>query len=317
MTLTIAAMPAYNESHVIAEVILGCKKYVDKVIVVDDGSSDNTAEIAESLGGYVVRHGVNKGYGAALKSCFKLAREFHADEMVIIDSDGQHNPDEIPQLLEPLKHGVDLVIGSRFINGNGKNVPTYRKIGMKILDIATYFAGGIHVTDSQSGFRAYGKKAIENIWLKGDDMSAGSEILLYTRDHNLKFVEVEIHCRYDLDQCSSQNPFVHGLNVMLQILKDMELRRPLYCFTVPGMVAVISGLFIGMKFLQDFYSGGSLRFGPTLLLILIMLVGIFMVFTGIILHTISKMISQIVSNKKEIESLDKVFEYRFEYKSDE
>lgn len=158
MTLTIAAMPAYNEAHVIAEVILGCKKYVDNVIVVDDGSSDNTAEVAKSAGGYVVKHEVNKGYGAALKSCFKLAREFNADVMIIMDSDGQHNPDEIPRLLEPLKHGADLVIGSRFINGNGKNVPAYRKVGMKILDIATYLAGGILVTDSQSGFRAYGKK---------------------------------------------------------------------------------------------------------------------------------------------------------------
>ncbi|AKB19820.1 MULTISPECIES: glycosyltransferase family 2 protein [unclassified Methanosarcina] len=307
MTLTIAAMPAYNESHVITEVILGCKKYVDKVIVVDDGSSDNTAEIAESVGGYVVRHEVNKGYGAALKSCFKLAREFHADAMVIIDSDGQHNPDEIPQLLEPLKDGADLVIGSRFIKGNGKNVPTYRKIGMKILDIATYFAGGIYVTDSQSGFRAYGKKAIENIWLKGDDMSAGSEILLYTRDHNLNFVEVEIHCRYDLEQCSSQNPFAHGLQVMLQILKDMEIRRPLYYFTIPGMMSTTAGLFMGTKFLQDFYSGESLSSGSTLLMILIMFVGIFMVFTGIILHAISKMIYQIVSIQKEIESQDNGF----------
>lgn len=307
MSLTIAAMPAYNESHAIKEVILGCKKYVDRVIVVDDGSSDNTAEIAESLGGYVVRHEVNRGYGAALKSCFKLAREFHADAMVIIDSDGQHNPDDIPQLLEPLKHGADLVIGSRFINGNGKNVPTYRKIGMKILDIATYFAGGIRVTDSQSGFRAYGKKAIENICLRENDMSAGSEILLYTKDHNLKFAEVEIHCRYDLEQCSSQNPFTHGLKVMLQILKNMETRRPLYYFTVPGMMSTTAGLFMGTKFLQDFYSGGSLSFGLTLLMIFIILVGIFMMFTGIIIHAISKIVYQIISNQKEIESLETCF----------
>jgi glycosyltransferase involved in cell wall biosynthesis len=307
LTLTIAAMPAYNEGHVVAEVILGCKKYVDKVIVVDDGSSDNTAEIAESVGGYVVRHGVNKGYGAALKSCFRLAREFNADAMVIIDSDGQHNPDEIPRLLEPLKHGADLVIGSRFINGNGKNVPTYRKIGMKILDIATYLAGGVRVTDSQSGFRAYGKKAIENIRLRGDNMSAGSEILLHMKDYNLKFAEVEIHCRYDLEQCSSQNPLVHGMGVVFQILKDMELRRPLYYFTVPGVVSVTTTSFMGMKFLQDFNSGESFRFEPILLIILIMLVGIFMVFTGITLHVISMMISQIVRSQKEIESLDNDF----------
>lgn len=298
MTLTIAAMPAYNEGHVIAEVILGCKKYVDKVIVVDDGSYDNTAEIAESVGGYVVRHEVNKGYGAALKSCFKLAREFNADAMVIIDSDGQHNPDEIPRLLEPLKHGADLVIGSRFINGNGKNVPTYRKIGMKILDLVTYLAGGIRVTDSQSGFRAYGKKAIENIRFRGDNMSAGSEILLHTKDHNLKFAEVEIHCRYDLEQCSSQNPFVHGMGVALHILKDMELRRPLYYFMFPGIILVIAGLLLGIRFLQDFYSVESFSFEFTLLIILIIFVGVFMMFTGVILHVISKMITQIVLSQK-------------------
>jgi dolichol-phosphate mannosyltransferase len=293
-------MPAYNESHVIAEVIKGCKKYVDKVVVVDDGSSDNTAEIAESLGGYVVRHDVNKGYGAALKSCFKSARELQADAMVIIDSDGQHNPDEIPRLLEPLKQGADLVIGSRFINGNGKNVPTYRKTGMKILDFITYLAGGIRVTDSQSGFRAYGKKAIEKISLRGDDMSAGSEILFHTRNHNLKFAEVEIHCRYDLEQCSSQNPITHGFGVLLRLLNDMEFRKPLYYFTVPGMLSTTAGLLMGTKFLQDFFSGGSLSFGPTVLMSLVVLVGIFMMFTGIILHAISKMLYQVGSSQREI-----------------
>ena len=99
MPLTIAAMPAYNEAHAISNVILGCKKYVDKVIVIDDGSSDNTSEIAETVGAYVVRHESNKGYGAALKNCFETARRLGAETMVIIDSDGQHDPNEIPFLL--------------------------------------------------------------------------------------------------------------------------------------------------------------------------------------------------------------------------
>ena len=145
MTLTIAAMPAYNEANSIANVILGCRKYVDKVVVVDDGSCDNTAELAESLGAYVVRHETNKGYGAALKNCFETAKKLGASAMVVIDSDGQHDPREIPKLLEPLKDGFDLVIGSRFVNGNGKNVPIYRKVGMKVLDVATSFAGGLNV----------------------------------------------------------------------------------------------------------------------------------------------------------------------------
>ena len=293
MTFTIAAMPAYNEAKAIANVIMGCKKYVDKVVVVDDGSFDNTAELAESLGAYVVRHETNKGYGAALQNCFETAKKLGASAMVIIDSDGQHDPHEIPKLLEPLKIGFDLVIGSRFVNGNGKNVPLYRKFGMKVLDVATVMAGGLRVTDSQSGFRAYGRNAIENINLNGAGMSAGSEILLQARDHRLKYTEVEIHCRYDVEDCSSENPFLHGPRVLLRILRDMEYRRPLYYFSVPGVFLWTVGIFMGLKFLHDFYLGGSLSFGPTLLMILLTIVGTFMAFTGIILHAISRMISHI------------------------
>ena len=284
-------MPAYNEAHVIAEVIKGCKKYVDRVVVVDDGSTDNTLDIAESLGAYVVRHETNIGYGAALRNCFETARHLGASAMVIIDSDGQHDPSEIPKLLEPLKNGFDLVIGSRFVNGNGKNVPIYRKFGMKVLDVATYVAGGPNVTDSQSGFRAYGKRAIENIHLYDTDMSAGSEILIQAGDYNLKFTEVEIHCRYDLDNCSSEHPFIHGSRVLFRILKDMEYRRPLYYFAFPGMIMASTGFLMGLKFLQDYYMGGGyLRFGPTLLMVMLTIIGAFMVFTGIILHAISRMI---------------------------
>ncbi|MDI9394827.1 MAG: glycosyltransferase family 2 protein [Euryarchaeota archaeon] len=290
MTITIAAMPAYNEAHSIADVIKGCKKYVDRVVVVDDGSTDNTVDIAESLGAYVVRHETNQGYGAALRNCFETARNLGAGAMVIIDSDGQHDPSEIPKLLEPLKHGFDLVIGSRFVNGNGKNVPVYRKFGMKVLDVATYIAGGLNVTDSQSGFRAYGKKAIENINLNGTDMSAGSEILIQARDHNLTFTEVEIHCRYDLEDCSSEHPFIHGPRVLFKLLKDMEYRRPLYYFAVPGFIMSSTGLLMGLKFLHDYFFGGYLRFGPTVLMLMLTIIGAFMIFTGIILHAISRMI---------------------------
>jgi glycosyltransferase involved in cell wall biosynthesis len=293
MTLTIAAMPAHNEANTIANVILGCQKYVDKIVVVDDGSYDNTAELAESLGAYVVRHETNKGYGAALKNCFETARKLNANAMVIIDSDGQHNPHEIPQLLEPLKYGFDLVIGSRFVNGNGKNVPAYRKMGMQVLDFATSFAGGLKVTDSQSGFRAYNRKAIEKINLNDSDMSAGSEILIQAKDHKLKYTEVEIHCRYDMENCSNQNPFIHGSKVLLRLLKDMKYKRPLYYFTAPGMFMSVIGLSIGLKLLYDFYYGGSLSFGPTFLMTLLIIVGIFMIFTGIILHAIVRMVSQL------------------------
>lgn len=286
-------MPAFNEEEHIAKIIVGCKKYVDKVVVVDDGSKDATAEIAEAMGAIVIKHPENRGYGAALRTIFKTAREMSVDAMVIIDSDGQHDPREIPKMLAPLNNGADLVVGSRFLNGNGKNVPRYRKIGMKVLDIATNKAGGVNVSDSQSGFRAYGKKAIERIRINGDDMSAGSEILYQMKESDLKFKEVEIHCNYDLEDTSSQNPINHGVKVLVQIFRDMELRKPLYYITVPGMVFGGVGIVMGLSFLRDFYLGGHLLFGPTLLMITLTLIGVFMIFTGIILHSMSGLINDL------------------------
>jgi len=289
MSFTIAAMPAYNEERSIAKMVLGCKKYVDRVVVVDDGSSDATAEIAEALGAYVVRHEKNGGYGAALRSCFETARSLDADKMVIIDSDGQHDASEIPRLLHPLNNGSDLVIGSRFCDGNGKDIPAYRKVGMKVLDMATNVAGGVSVTDSQSGFRAYGQRAIDRIYIKDSDMSAGSEVLLQAKDNDLCIKEVPIHCSYDVERASTQNPVSHGVKTLLTLLHDMELRRPLYYFTVPGILMAAAGVGMGLQFLRVFYLGGSLSFGPTLVMILLTLVGSFIAMTGIILHSISKM----------------------------
>jgi len=285
-------MPAYNEERSIAKMVLGAKKHVDTVVVIDDGSSDATAEIAEALGAHVVRHPKNLGYGGAIRSCFETARELNAKKMVIIDSDGQHDPAEIPKLLEPLNDGTDIVIGSRFCDGNGHNVPAYRKVGMKVLDTATNFAGGISVSDSQSGYRAYGKRAIGSIRITDDGMSAGSEILLQIKDKDLKFKEVPICCSYDVEDTSTQDPVSHGVGVLLTLLRDMELRRPLYYFTVPGVVLAAVGIGMGLDFLRTFYLGGNLSFGPTLLMILLTIIGSFMVLTGILLHSMSRMIRQ-------------------------
>ena len=297
---TIAAMPAYNEERSIAKMVLGCKRHVDRVVVIDDGSSDATADIAEAMGAYVVRHDLNRGYGAALESCFEAARSLNADRMVIIDSDGQHDPEEIPKLLDPLNFGSDLVIGSRFCNGNGKNVPAYRKVGMKVLDVATNAAGGINVSDSQSGFRAYGREAIEKIIIRDSDMSAGSEILLQAKDHDLFIKEVPISVSYDVERASTQNPVKHGVKALLKLLHDMELRRPLYYFTLPGLIMATVGIGMGLDFLRAFYHGEGLSFGPTLLMIMLTLVGSFMALTGIVLHTLARLI---VESRKDIEGI--------------
>ena len=284
---TIAAMPAFNEERSIAKMVFMCKKYADLVVVVDDGSSDSTADIAEAMGAHVIRHPKNRGYGGALQTCFKTARDLAADKMVIIDSDGQHDPAEIPKLVEPLNEDIDVVIGSRFINGNGMNVPIYRKIGMKILDSLTNMGSEIKVSDTQSGLRAYGKKAIEKININTINMSAGSEILMQINDHHLKIKEVEIHCSYDVEKTSTQNPVSHGIGVLLGILREIEFKKPLYLLTLPGIILLILGFGSGLFSMNIWIEKGYLPFGPTLLMIFVTLIGVFGVFTGIILHSIS------------------------------
>jgi glycosyltransferase involved in cell wall biosynthesis len=284
---TIAAMPAFNEERSIAKMVLLSRKYADMVVVVDDGSTDSTADIAQVMGAHVIRHPENRGYGGALQTCFETARSLAADYMVILDSDGQHDPAEIPNLLEPLNEDFDVVIGSRFMNGNGKNVPIYRKIGMKVLDAMTNMGSEIKVFDTQSGLRAYGRKAIEKININTNNMSAGSEILMQINDHRLKIKEVEIHCSYDVERASTQNPVKHGLGVLVDVLKQIEYKKPLYFLTLPGIIMVILGLGIGLYYIDNWINGGQLPFGPSLLMIFVTLVGVFSVFTGIILHSIS------------------------------
>ena len=126
---TIACIPAFNEEGRIASVIVRARRRVDAVVVCDDGSGDLTGEIAEGLGAVVVRHGRNLGKGAALRSAFLRARELGADVVVMLDADGQHDPEEIPGLVEPiLKGAADMVVGSRYAEGSKTDAPLYRAI---------------------------------------------------------------------------------------------------------------------------------------------------------------------------------------------
>ena len=288
MTLTIAAMPAYNEARSIANVIRGCESYVDKVVVVDDGSIDATAQIAEALNAYVVRHPINMGYGAALRSCFEQARRLGADRMVIIDSDGQHDSEDIPKLLEPLSRGYDLVIGSRFITKKAEKMPFYRKVGMKVLDAITNFINEIEISDSQCGFRAYSRHAIEAIQIREDGMSAGSEILLQIKENNLRVKEVDICCNYDLENTSKQDPVTHGLNVIVYLMGVLKERKPLHFFAFPGMAFVGAGFVEEQNSLRMLSQGGNLDLSIALAMTVLILVGAGMIFTGIARHPISK-----------------------------
>lgn len=291
-----AILPAYNEEVSVGSVVLHARQHADRVIVIDDGSTDRTAEVAELAGAEVIRHPRNMGKGAALKTGFTLASQNGAKVIVTMDTDGQHDPEEIPKLIAPILSGeAEMVNGSRYMNGNGKNTPFYRRIGQNVLDSATNLNSGLRITDTQSGFRAFAKHTLRVFRFKSNGLAIESEMLMDAANAGLKMKEVEIGVRYDVDG-SSENPISHGIKVFARVLHDMELNRPLYYFTAPGMLFATAGIGMGLSFLQRFYHGGSLMFGPTLLMILLTLIGSFMVFTGIILHSMSRMIRESKTN---------------------
>jgi len=149
-----AIVPAYNEELTIGSVVISASEFVDHVIVVDDGSTDHTAEIAEIAGAEVIKHPQNRGKGAALKTGFEAVKD--ADIIVTIDGDGQHNPREIPLLVKPIADGqTDMVNGSRYLDKKSNGTPAYRRIGQTVLDKTTNINSGLKITDSQSGFRAF------------------------------------------------------------------------------------------------------------------------------------------------------------------
>ena len=223
MMKTAAILPAYNEEISIGSVVLRTKKFVDHVLVVDDGSDDSTSEIAQIAGAEVIKHSTNQGKGAALKTGFKAVNGY--DIIVTLDSDGQHNPTEIPKLLAPIKKGeADIVNGSRYLNGKDKETPFYRRIGQSVLDKATYINSRIEITDSQSGFRAFAKNTIPAFKFNSNGFSIESEMIREMAENKFKVEEVEIGVRYDVNG-STKNPISHGFGVLMRIMLDMGFQR--------------------------------------------------------------------------------------------
>ena len=247
----IACIPAYNEEKTIAKVILKARRYVDKVIVCDDGSTDMTAEIAEALGAEVIRHERNMGKGAAIRSLFKKAREEVADVMVTIDGDAQHDADEIPLLLKAMREtGADIVIGSRFLTKETvRKVPKYRYVGNRILNIITSVE---EITDTQSGFRAYSRKAIELIQPAEMGFAVDSEILYKAAKLDLKIVEVPVNVEYQVPRPSKRGPILHALDVALSMIKQVSMRHPLIFYGIPGVISLFIALVSGLMLIHLF-----------------------------------------------------------------
>jgi glycosyltransferase involved in cell wall biosynthesis len=278
----IACIPAYNEEKTIAKVIIKTQKYVDKVIVCDDGSKDMTSEIAERLGAIVIKHERNMGKGEALRNLFKKAMELNADIVITLDGDGQHDPDEIPSLINTLKEEkADIIIGSRFLL-NEKNVPGYRAIGNKILNIVT----GGKITDTQSGFRAYNGKILDMIIPAEAGMGVDSEILIKAIENNLKIVEIPITVTYKVPKSSKKMPLYHALDVIASTIKFASIRHPLMCYGIPGAILLLVGLSFGVWTIQIYVQQKQLITNIALIAMAATILGLVLATTAIILFTI-------------------------------
>jgi len=214
----IATIPCYNEERFIGEIVLRAKKYVDQVIVVDDGSHDGTAQAARAAGALVVTRESNDGAGAATKSCFEAAKANHADIVVTLDGDNQHTPDEIPRLIDPILKGeADLVIGSRFLEGKN-DVPRYRKFGIQVITWLFNIGSKVRVSDAQSCFRAHSRRLAETISISESGFGFSVEVLIKAREKEFVIKEVPISCLYH-SESSTINPVIHGLIIVFAILK--------------------------------------------------------------------------------------------------
>ncbi len=299
----VAVIPAYNEERFIGSVVLKALQYVDAVIVVDDGSQDDTAEIAKNAGAVVVQHQTNRGKGAALNSGFAKARALGARAVALLDGDGQHQPDDIPKLIRPvLEQGADMVVGSRYLDLKSQ-IPLYRRVGQYISTTLTTVSSGVSSTDSWSGYRAFSRRALERIYFHESGWGVDPEFQFKANELDLRVVEVPIVAIYE--EKAKRNPIPHGLKTLNAILRLIGQHRPLLFFSGTGFLILLAGFVTGLWVVDVYNATKVLAIGTTLICLLLCIVGTLTLFTGFILHSTRGLIlefTQLISYSEDRQS---------------
>ena len=219
----VAVIPAYNEGDRAGKVVEEAKHFVDDVIVVDDGSTDNTAKLAEKAGAVVLQHIENCGAGAATMTGIEGARALGADCIVTLDADEQHSPDDIPALLEPIKNDqADIVFANRF--GQKNRIPFVRRFFNFIGNMITFAATGKWVSDSQCGFKVFGPKAATQVDLRMSGYEFCTEIVRECAQHRWRTAQVPAKVLYSEYTLAKGQSFANGVKTALRILLRSFLR---------------------------------------------------------------------------------------------
>lgn len=225
----VVIIPAYNESRVIADVIAGLPKKLPGItkvtpLVIDDNSDDETKQQAKKAGARVVRHEINLGAGGATITGFEAAKELQADIVVTMDADGQHDPKDMEKLIKPIVKGeVDVVLGSRLLTV-AKGMPFYKKIGNNLLNMVTYAFFRIWVSDSQSGYKAFSRAAIDKIHLSTTGYEFCSEICGQIKEKKLRYTEVPIRAIYTDYSRSKGQLALNAVNIVIGLIGSKLLR---------------------------------------------------------------------------------------------
>jgi len=287
----LVAIPAKDEEATIGSIVTLSRKNGGDVLVIDDGSVDRTSEVAKLAGAYVIRNNHNKGKASAVKKGFRFAFEKGYDAVVFLDGDGQHNPEEIPLVLNPILDGkADVSLGFRY--GDNTEMPLWRRFGKRVLDYATGVAGA-HITDSQCGFRAFNRKAIEVMAkeLRSDGFSVESEELILMKKFGLKHAEVPITCRYNgLPKTSTKNPVSHATSVINALVFLVGEKHPLLFLGLTGLILFIIGLSVGLWTIWRYYAEHYFSFLYAGIASMLVVVGSIVATMGVVLNVIPKII---------------------------
>ena len=285
-------LPAFNEEKNIGKIIAQLLNKSYAVIVCNDGSSDSTGIIAEKMGAIMINHKKNLGYGAAIGSIFKKAREDKFDILVTFDSDGQHRISDIEKIIEPIQNKMsDIVIGSRFTGDGKADMPKYRKLGIKVITNLVNSQTGKKITDSQSGFRAYNTKVLAQINPSESGMGVSTEILIKADKQKLKIREIPITILYE-GETSTHNPIAHGTSVILSTMKFISIEHPLKFYGIPGIGFLLIGLFFAIWTIQEFTSTGRIVTNISLIGVGSIIFGMILTMTSIMLFSLVNVVRE-------------------------